>query len=67
MLSLVEGADLRGAVEQLDRRDRVLLHLRYEEDMTHAAIAEFLEIPEGTAKVRLHRAHDKLRRAFGNS
>jgi RNA polymerase sigma-70 factor (ECF subfamily) len=40
--------------------------LRYGEDMTQAAIAQLLDIPEGTVKVRLHRARDKLRRAFGN-
>ena len=67
MLSVVEKADLRRAVEGLRQGDRALLHLRYQEDMTISAIAQFLEIPEGTVKVRLHRTHDKLRRAFENA
>lgn len=64
ILSMVEQADLRRAVSRLCRADRLLLHLRYEQDMKIAAIAEFLEIPEGTVKVRLHRMHNKLRSAF---
>ena len=38
--------------------------MRYEEDLTQAAIAAKLGIPEGTVKVRLHRARNKLRRAY---
>ena len=66
MLATVERADLHAALRCLDQRDRRLLMLRYEEDMTQAAIARLLEIPEGTVKVQLHRARDKLRRALGN-
>lgn len=66
VLATVERADLRAALEQLDERDRRLLKLRYEEDLTQAAIARHLDIPEGTVKIRLHRARDKLRRAFGS-
>ena len=49
---------------RLPDKDRQLLYLRYDEDLTQAAIASRLGIPEGTVKVRLHRARDKLRRAF---
>jgi RNA polymerase sigma-70 factor (ECF subfamily) len=66
VVATVERADLHAALARLDARDRKLLMLRYGEDMTQAAIARLLEIPEGTVKVRLHRARDKLRRAFGN-
>jgi RNA polymerase sigma-70 factor, ECF subfamily len=66
VIATVERADLHAALKLLDERDRTLLELRYSEDMTQAAIAQLLEIPEGTVKVRLHRARDKLRRAFGN-
>jgi RNA polymerase sigma-70 factor (ECF subfamily) len=38
--------------------------LRYGEDLTQSAIARRLGIPEGTVKVRLHRARDKLRREY---
>ena len=66
VLAAVERVDLHAALERLDERDRMLLMLRYGKDMTQAAIAQLLEIPEGTVKVRLHRARDKLRRALGN-
>ena len=55
---------LHAALELLSDRDRQLLELRYTEDLTQQAIARRLGIPEGTVKVRLHRARDKLRRAY---
>jgi RNA polymerase sigma-70 factor (ECF subfamily) len=64
VLATVERADLHAALSRLEESDRRLLMLRYAEDLTQAAIARLLEIPEGTVKVRLHRARDKLRRAF---
>lgn len=60
----VERADLQAALARLDERDRRLLAMRYEEDLTQAAIADRLGVPEGTVKVRLHRARDKLRRVY---
>lgn len=64
MLDTVERADVQAALRRLSRRDRELLALRYGEDLTQAAIAVRLGIPEGTVKVRLHRARDKLRREY---
>jgi RNA polymerase sigma-70 factor (ECF subfamily) len=64
VIATVERADLHAALELLSSRDRELLELRYTEDLTQQAIARRLGIPEGTVKVRLHRARDKLRRAF---
>jgi RNA polymerase sigma-70 factor, ECF subfamily len=61
VLAAVELADLHAALEGLSERDRQLLGMRYEEDLTQAMIARRLEIPEGTVKVRLHRARQKLR------
>ena len=65
VVDTVERADIREALDGLDERDRQLLRLRYNEDLTQAAIARRLGIPEGTVKVRLHRARHKLRRAIG--
>jgi RNA polymerase sigma-70 factor, ECF subfamily len=65
VVATVERADLHAALKRLDENDRKLLDLRYNEDLTQAAIANRLGIPEGTVKVRLHRARNKLRRAFG--
>jgi RNA polymerase sigma-70 factor, ECF subfamily len=64
MVETVEHADLQAALRGLSERDRKLLAMRYVEDLTQATIARRLGIPEGTVKVRLHRARNKLRRAY---
>lgn len=64
VVATVERADLQAALRRLSLRDRRLLEMRYAEDLTQAAIAHRLGIPEGTVKVRLHRARDKLRRVY---
>jgi RNA polymerase sigma-70 factor, ECF subfamily len=53
--------DVRRALKVLTPDDRVLIALRYEHDYSHTEIATKLEIPEATARVRLHRAHQRLR------
>jgi RNA polymerase sigma-70 factor, ECF subfamily len=60
-----QRVDLSIALARLAHEDRILLRLRYEEDLTQAAIAIALDMPEGTVKVRLHRAREKLRRILG--
>jgi RNA polymerase sigma-70 factor (ECF subfamily) len=65
VLATVERADLRAALARLSERDRQLVRLRYDEDMTQEAIASRLGIPLGTVKVRLHRVRAKLRRSIG--
>ncbi len=64
VVATVERADLHAALKALSDRDRQLLELRYAEDLTQPAIARRLGIPLGTVKVRLHRARNKLRRAY---
>jgi RNA polymerase sigma-70 factor (ECF subfamily) len=64
VVATVERADLHAALQRLSDKDRQLLELRYTEDLTQQAIAHRLGIPEGTVKVRLHRARNKLRRAY---
>ena len=56
--------DLRLALKRLDSGERQLLRLRYEQDLTQPVIARLLGMPEGTVKVRLHRARAKLHRAI---
>jgi RNA polymerase sigma-70 factor (ECF subfamily) len=62
----MSGAALRLTIEQalgaLAARDRCLLHLRYGEDLSQGEVARRLGVPEGTVKVRLHRARHRLRR-----
>ena len=64
VVATVERADLHAALDRLDDVTASCCDLRYDEDLTQAAIARRLGIPEGTVKVRLHRARHKLRRAF---
>ena len=54
--------DVRDALARLSDADRRLVALRYGGDLTNAAIAEATGMPEGTVKVRLHRARSTLRR-----
>lgn len=59
--ALAERLDVHRALRTLTREDRMLLRLRYEEDRTQAQVAELTGVPEGTAKVRLHRLRARLR------
>jgi RNA polymerase sigma factor (sigma-70 family) len=54
-------AFVRGAVEQLPQRQRLVLFLRYYADLDYRAIAEAAAISEGTVAATLHAAHDRLR------
>jgi RNA polymerase sigma-70 factor (ECF subfamily) len=67
VLAAVELADLHAALQELSERDRRLLEMRYAEDLTQATIARQLGIPEGTVKVRLHRARAKLRLLYAGA
>ena len=60
-------ADVERAMAVLDGHDQLIVRLRYERDLTQHAIAELLEMPEGTVKVRLHRARGKIRQALSSS
>jgi RNA polymerase sigma-70 factor, ECF subfamily len=55
-----ERIDVRRAVGMLPAEDRVLVGLRYEEDLAQPRIAKVLRMPEGTIKVRLHRIRKRL-------
>ena len=52
------------ALVQLHADDQALLVLRYFEDWSVVAIAEMLELPEGTVKRRLHEARQDLAAAL---
>jgi RNA polymerase sigma-70 factor, ECF subfamily len=66
VVAAADRADLQAALGELSERERALLSLRYEEDLTQPAIAARLGIPEGTVKVQLHRARLKLRAAYAS-
>lgn len=56
----VRRLDLAAALGELAQPDRTLLALRYDLDQTQSAIALALGVPEGTVKIRLHRARGRL-------
>jgi len=60
-----ERLSVDAALQRLEPLDRRLLALRYEADMTQSRIAELLGMPEGTVKVRLHRARRALAKGMG--
>jgi RNA polymerase sigma-70 factor, ECF subfamily len=61
---LADAESVRGALREMSAADQLLIRLRYTEDLTQPQLAEILDIPEGTVKIRLHRARAKLRAAL---
>ena len=53
--------DVQRALAELPEADRRLLVARYWADLTHHEVANLLGMPDGTAKVRLHRLRARLR------
>ena len=53
---------VRDLVKRLEPADRRLVYLRYWADVPVGEIARRLQMPEGTVKIRLHRARASLRR-----
>src|SRR3954451_21234298 len=56
-----EQLDVRDALQARPADDRRLMQLRYSLELTQPEVARLLGVPEGTAKVRLHRARARLR------
>jgi RNA polymerase sigma factor (sigma-70 family) len=59
--------DVARALKGLSESERLLILLRYEQGWSHPQIAARFEIPEATARVRLHRAQKRLRSLLGDS
>lgn len=53
-------SELRDQLRRLSKPERSALFLRYWADKSDSEIAAALEIPLGTAKIRMHRARQKL-------
>ena len=53
--------DVEAALRQLGDDDRTIVNLRYSDELTHSTIADLMNIPVGTCKVRLHRLRKRLR------
>lgn len=67
----VEAAELRGkvaeAVAGLDGEMQLAVRLRYEHDLSHAQIAEAMDLPETTVSRRLSAAHARLREVLAGA
>src|SRR5215211_7089677 len=55
-------ADIERAIAGLSGLDRQLVRGRYWDDLDYRQLGRLLDISEGTARVRLHRALARLRR-----
>jgi RNA polymerase sigma-70 factor (ECF subfamily) len=57
---------LHKAIDKLDENYRLLLSLRYQDELSYEEIAGTLNLPLGTVKTGLFRAKEKLRLALEN-
>ena len=62
--SEIEFNHVLDAIRRLPFDQRVLIALRYDQQMTDSELAEELQLPIGTVKSRLHRAIGTLRQEF---
>ena len=53
--------DVETAMRHLGEEERAMLNLRYADGLTHSTIADLMNMPLGTCKVRLHRLRNRLR------
>ena len=64
----LEAAELRAFLHQqiaaLPESYRLLVSLRYQQELSYAEIAEVVSMPLGTVKTGLFRAHERLRQAL---
>jgi RNA polymerase sigma-70 factor (ECF subfamily) len=56
----VTKLDVQSALRQLEPNERTLVNLRYSVELTHSGIADLMNMPVGTCKVRLHRLRKRL-------
>jgi RNA polymerase sigma-70 factor (ECF subfamily) len=57
---VIDRVDIGRALAHLQRDEQILIALRYSHDYSQPEIARTLNIPEGTAKIRLHRVRKRL-------
>lgn len=61
-LDRLEREEMRRALRHLPARDRALLALRFEQDLSFPEIGQIFGRPEATVKTQVHRALDRLQR-----
>lgn len=57
---------LHQAIEKLDPNYKILIVMRYQQELSYEEIASLLNLPLGTVKTGLFRAKEKLRLALAN-
>ena len=62
-----ESESLSQAIQSLSDEHRILISLRFGQELQIGQIASMLSIPEGTVKSRLHRALARLREILGDT
>lgn len=60
-----QAARLQTCLQQLSAKDREILHLQFDEQLSYAAIGERLGIAENSVGPKLHRAQKRLRKLMG--
>lgn len=60
MMKEQRAEKIRSAIEQLSPKYRILIELRYLDELAYEEIADKLDIPLGTVKAQLFRAKDML-------
>jgi RNA polymerase sigma-70 factor (ECF subfamily) len=60
-------ADMERAIAGLSGHDRAVIRGRYWDDLDYRELGRLLHVPEGTARVRLHRALARLREVLGET
>lgn len=58
------ASELRFLIDRLPEMYRIVLLLRYVDDLSYQEMSEILEVPVSSIQVRLHRAKQKLRQYF---
>ena len=66
-IARIEREEMRRALRHLRKRDRALLALRFEQDLTFPEIGRIFGRPEATVKTWVHRALDKLQNELGGA
>ncbi|MGI9642150.1 MAG: sigma-70 family RNA polymerase sigma factor, partial [Acidimicrobiia bacterium] len=58
--------EVRRAIDDLPPQERTVVRLSHLDGLTHAEIAERLDLAVGTVKSRMHRAHRRLAAALSH-
>lgn len=61
---MIDSSQLKSIMEQLDQEDRMILMLKYKDEMSLKGIMDIFKIKESTAKMRISRAKQKAYKIY---